>query len=100
MGGAYVGVLTGLNTSVQLHAPVSERARILSLYTLSLSLAYPLGALVQAGFARVYGVRTVTAVGAGALLVVLASVSALRSRVWGELASPRFAVGIAGRLGP
>ena len=86
VGGAYVGVLTGLNTSVQLHAPVSERARILSLYTLSLSLAYPLGALVQASFARVYGVRTVTEVGAGALLVVLASVSALRSRVWGEMA--------------
>jgi len=44
LGGAYVGTLTGLNTAVQLHAPTSERSRILSLYTLSLSIFYPLGA--------------------------------------------------------
>jgi MFS family permease len=86
LGGAYVGILTGLNTSVQLHAPVSERARILSLYTLSLSLAYPLGALVQAAFARTYGVRVVSVVGAAALLVVLGAVSAFRRSVWDELA--------------
>ena len=60
LGGAYVGTLTGLNTSVQLHAPASERSRILSLYTLSLSMFYPLGALVQAAFARTWGVRPVT----------------------------------------
>jgi MFS family permease len=86
LGGAYVGVLTGLNTSVQLHAPTSERSRILSLYTLSLSLAYPLGALVQSAFARAYGVRVVSVVGAGALLGVLLAVSALRPSVWGEIA--------------
>ncbi len=87
LGGAYVGILTGLNTSVQLHAPVSERARILSLYTLSLSLAYPVGALIQSAFARTYGVRVVSVVGASALLVVLAAVSLLGPRVWGEIAS-------------
>ncbi len=86
LGGAYVGILTGLNTSVQLHAPVSERARILSLYTLSLSLAYPLGALVQAAFARTYGVRVVSVVGAGALLAVLGAVRLFQRRVWVELA--------------
>ncbi|MFI5035160.1 MAG: MFS transporter [Acidimicrobiales bacterium] len=85
LGGAYVGILTGLNTSVQLHSPVSERSRILSLYTLSLSLAYPLGALVQSAFARTYGVRVVSVVGAGALLVVLVVVSLARPRVWGVL---------------
>ena len=87
LGGAYVGILTGLNTSVQLHAPVSERARILSLYTLSLSLAYPVGALIQSAFARTYGVRVVSVVGATALLVVLAAVSLLGPRVWGEIAA-------------
>ena len=75
LGGAYVGTLTGLNTSVQLHAPLSERSRILALYTLSLSLAYPLGALVQAALAKLWGVRAVTIGGAvlmgAALLVVL-----------------------------
>ena len=34
VGGTYVGTLTGLNTSVQLHAPLGERSRILVLYTL------------------------------------------------------------------
>jgi predicted MFS family arabinose efflux permease len=87
LGGAYVGILTGLNTSVQLHAPVSERARILSLYTLSLSLAYPVGALIQSAFARTYGVRVVSVVGATALLVVLAAVSLLGPSVWGEIAA-------------
>jgi MFS family permease len=87
LGGAYVGILTGLNTSVQLHAPVRERARILSLYTLSLSLAYPVGALIQSAFARTYGVRVVSVVGAVTLLVVLGAVSVLRPRVWGEIAS-------------
>lgn len=85
-GGAYLGILTGLNTSVQLHAPTSERSRILSLYTLSLSLAYPLGALVQSAVARTYGVRLVTEVGAATLLAVLASVSAWSPRVWREIA--------------
>ncbi|MDE3064850.1 MAG: MFS transporter [Acidobacteriota bacterium] len=85
-GGAYLGVLTGLNTSVQLHAPARERSRILSLYTLSLSLAYPLGALVQSAFARAYGVRVVTVVGASLLLAVLGAVSLLRREVWAELA--------------
>ncbi len=57
LGAAYIGTLTGLNTSVQLHAPVAVRSRILALYTLSLSLFYPLGAFVQSDLARTYGVR-------------------------------------------
>ena len=46
LGGAYMGALVrGSNTSVQVHAPLAERSRILALYTLSLSVFYPLGAL-------------------------------------------------------
>ena len=87
LGAAYVGTLTGLNTSVQLHAPLSERSRILALYTLSLSLAYPLGALVQAALAHAWGVRLITEVGAGVGAVALAGVSLALPRVWGEFAS-------------
>lgn len=87
LGAAYVGTLTGLNTSVQLHAPVSERSRILALYTLSLSLAYPLGALVQAALAHRWGVRVITEVGAGVGALALVVVSAALPRVWGEFAS-------------
>lgn len=88
LGAAYVGVLTGLNTSVQLHAPVRERSRILSLYTLSLSVAYPIGALVQSAVARAQGVRAVTEAGALALGLVVAAVAATGSRAWGEIGAP------------
>ena len=87
VGGAYVGVLTGLNTSVQLHAPVSERSRILSLYTLSLSLAYPLGALGQSALARTWGVREVTVAGGVTMVAFLTLVSLVWPALWGEIAS-------------
>jgi MFS family permease len=86
LGGAYVGALTGLNTAVQLHAPVRERSRILSLYTLSLSLFYPLGALVQAAFARSWGVRPVTLCDAALFALVLVVVSLWRPEFWREIA--------------
>src|SRR5665213_2343639 len=69
LGGAYMGTLTGLNTSVQVHAPRAERSRILALYTLSLSMFYPLGALVQADLAKTFAVRHVTRVAPGVLLL-------------------------------
>jgi MFS family permease len=86
LGGAYVGALTGLNTSVQLHAPTSERSRILSLYTLSLSIFYPVGALVQSAFARTWGVRPVTIVAAALLAVVLVMVTIFHPAFWDEMA--------------
>ena len=86
LGGAYVGTLTGLITSVQLHAPERERSRILSLYTLALSIAYPLGAVVQASAARWWGVRTVTALGAGLMALVVVGVSTTRPSFWSPFA--------------
>ena len=88
LGGAYIGTLTGLNASVQLHAPRSERSRILSLYTLSLSLAYPVGALVQAALAKAWGVRTITELGAVLLGVALLAVTVGRPEFWVEIAAP------------
>jgi predicted MFS family arabinose efflux permease len=87
LGGAYVGTLTGLNTAVQLHAPTSERSRILSLYTLSLSIFYPLGALAQAAFARSWGVRPVTVSDAILLALVLGFVTLWRPEFWREIAA-------------
>src|ERR1700691_2281623 len=95
LGGAYVGTLTGLNTAVQLHAPVNERSRILSLYTLSLSFFYPLGALVQAAFARTWGVRPVTLCDAALLALVLAVVTFWGPAFWREIAvTPNEAVSL------
>ena len=85
LGGAYVGTLTGLNTAVQLHAPVSERSRILSLYTLSLSIFYPLGALVQSAFAKTWGVRPVTVTAALLLGLIFVLVSVVAPAYWSEI---------------
>ncbi len=85
LGGAYVGTLTGFNTAVQLHAPLSERSRILSLYTLSLSFFYPLGALAQAALAKSWGVRPVTLGAAFVFAFVLLLVTVLRPAFWVEI---------------
>lgn len=82
LGFAYLGTLTGLNTSVQLHAPINERSRILSLYTLSLSLFYPLGAVFQSALARSWGVRYISELAAALMLGILAALSALRPQWW------------------
>ena len=72
-GLAYVGTLNGLNATVQLHAPQLERSRVLSLYTLALSIGYPLGGAVQGVLAhRVASLPTVTT--ASGILGVLAMV--------------------------
>lgn len=87
VGGSYVGTLTGLNTSVQMHAPAAERSRILSLYNLSLSLFYPLGALAQADVARTFGVRPVTLVAALALATMLVVARLAQPSFWHAMGS-------------
>lgn len=67
VGGVYMAVLSGLNTTVQLRAPREARARVLGLYMVALGTLYPIGALVQGALADAIGIR-VTAIGAAALL--------------------------------
>jgi MFS family permease len=85
VGGAYMGTLAGLNTSVQMHAPLAERSRILSLYTLSLSVFYPLGAFVQADLARAFGVRDVTVVSAILLAAVIGAIRIFTPEFWRDM---------------
>jgi len=74
--------------AVQVHAPRAERSRILSLYTLSLSMFYPLGAFVQADLAKSFGVRPVTLVAAGLLVLVLVGLKFFNPAFWVEMGSP------------
>ena len=78
VGMAYVGVLSGLGTVVQLRAPESLRARILSLYMVALGVVYPLGAVVQGVLGDHFGLRAVTAGTAAAFLVIALAVVARR----------------------
>lgn len=75
VGAAYIGVLAGLNTLIQLHAPADLRGRVLGLYMMALGILYPVGSLVQGAVADRVGIRAVTAGGAALLgLFVIAVV--------------------------
>jgi MFS family permease len=78
VGCCYIGVLSGLNTVVQVRAPAEARGRVLGIYMMALGAIYPVGAVVQGALEQAVGVRVVT-VGAGILLLaVLAVVAATR----------------------
>ena len=88
VGAAYIVVLSGLNTVVQLRAPVESRGRILSIYMMALGLIYPLGAIVQGWLATSHGIRAVTVAGALALLALVALAAAVRPTVFTNLGDP------------
>jgi MFS family permease len=79
IGAAYIGVLAGSNTLIQLHAPEAMRGRMLGIYMMALGVLYPIGALLQGAVANVVGIRAVTA--AGALVLLAATGLGLGRRV-------------------
>ena len=71
VGGAYICVLSGLNTVVQLTAPEASRGRVLSLFMMALGVLYPLGLMLQGEVARIIGVRTMTVASGLVMLAAL-----------------------------
>jgi MFS family permease len=69
VGLVYIGVLSGLQTVVQLRAPTEYRGRILSIYFVALGVAYPLGSLVEGPIADHIGLPATT-IAAAVLLVM------------------------------
>ena len=88
VGAGYIVVLSGLNTVVQLRAPVASRGRILSIYMMALGLVYPLGAVLQGWLADAHGVRAVTVVGAVVLLALAALAAVVRPTIFTNLGDP------------
>ena len=88
LGGAYVGALNGFNAAVQLYAPISERSRILSLYTLSLSVFYPFGALLQSWLSKLVGIREITEISAGLMALVVIYLVIRGEKVWSAISGP------------
>lgn len=87
LGASYIGILSGLNTVVQLRAPTEFRGRILSLYFVALGVIYPIGALVQGPVADRFGLRQTTIVTALLMLAALSMLGLLRPhtfRILGE----------------
>lgn len=89
VGAAYIGILSGLATVVQLRAPTAFRGRILSLYMVALGTIYPIGAVVQGALGDTFGLRTVTAVCAVAFVVVVVAVRLARPDLMGALDDPK-----------
>ncbi len=77
VGFFYLAVFAGLNTVVQLRAAPEFRARVLSIYMVTLGILYPLAAIAQGALADRIGLREVTA---GSGIVFLAAVVAVVSR--------------------
>lgn len=81
VGAAYIGVLSGLNTVVQLRAPAAARGRVLGIYMMSLGTIYPVGAIVEGALGQRFGIREVTAASGVVLALVLMAVAVTR-RSW------------------
>ncbi|HEV3132985.1 MAG TPA: MFS transporter [Acidimicrobiales bacterium] len=97
VGAGYIAVLAGLNTVVQLRAPVGVRGRILSIYMMSLGIVYPIGAVLQGAIANHVGVRSVTIGGAVVLLVGMVGIAAFRPAIFtalGDLPTARTEVAV------
>jgi MFS family permease len=88
VGAGYIAVLSGLNTVVQLRAPVEARGRVLSIYMMGLGIVYPIGAVLQGGIANHIGVRKVTVAGAMAMAAVLVVIALARPAVFAALGDP------------
>jgi MFS family permease len=74
-GAGYLGISSTLNTTVQLQVTEAMRGKVLALYLMVLTLAMPLGSLLQGWLVDVVGVQATVA---GAGLLFLAVFAALR----------------------
>lgn len=103
VGGLYIGILSGLNSVVQLRAPGEFRARVLSLFLMALGVIYPIGALAQGAIADAVGLAETTALAAGAMVAVVVAVGAFRPEVLRALGDapdePAVVEGAAARAG-
>ncbi len=80
VGACYIGVLSGLNTVVQLRAPTAARGRVLGIYMMALGTIYPIGAIAEGALARSLGIRAVTAGAGVALLAIMVTIGLVRHR--------------------
>ncbi|MGO8957663.1 MAG: MFS transporter [Streptosporangiaceae bacterium] len=78
VGLVYLGVLSGLSTTVQLFAPQEYRGRVLSFFLVALGVSYPIGALIQGRVADTLGIGWTTAGSALALSLVMGLAAVFR----------------------
>jgi MFS family permease len=91
VGMLYIGILSGLQTVVQLRAPTAFRGRVLSFHTVALGSIYPIGTMIQGRLADEFGLRPVTTAFALALIVVVGAIALTRPHVVAALDDPETA---------
>ncbi len=89
VGTCYIGVLTGLNTVVQLRAPEQARGRVLGLYMMALGTIYPIGLVVEGAIAGAVGIRDVTVASGVLLALVMAGLTVVRPTLFRALEDDR-----------
>ena len=88
VGATYICVLSGLSAVVQLRSPEGYRGRVLSLFFATLSIVFPIGALVQGAVAEQIGLRFTTIAGGLGLAAVVLAVRVLRPALLEALDDP------------
>jgi MFS family permease len=88
VGACYIGVLSGLNTVVQLRAPTKARGRVLSIYLFALGTLYPIGAVTEGALAHLLGVREVSVGAAILAFIALGLIALIGPALLGALGDP------------
>ena len=88
VGGLYIGILAGTQTTVQLRAPVEVRARVLSIYLVSLGGIFPIGGVVQGWLGDRVGLGHVTAVACALMITCMAVIAVTRPQMLRALGDP------------
>jgi MFS family permease len=88
VGLLYIGILAGLQTTVQLRAPQEVRGRVLSIYVVAIGGIFPIGGVIQGWLGDRIGLGHTTAIACGLMLAVLAYVGARRPHVFRALGDP------------
>ena len=88
VGASYVGILSGLNSLVQMRAPEAARARILSIFMMGLGVIYPIGLVIEGAIGQVIGVRWMTLLSGVILGVVLGGIALFSPGIFRSLSAP------------
>lgn len=83
-GAGYLGISSTLNTTVQMQVTEAMRGRVLALYVMSLTLAMPIGSLVQGTLVDVVGPQW-TVAGAGVLFLAVFAVLRFGTDLFGHM---------------
>jgi len=94
VGGTYIGVLSGLNSLIQLRAPEEARGRVLSIFMMALGIIYPIGLIIEGMIGQAIGVPRLTALTGVTLLLVFGLLALFSPQIFRSLRAPESLQGL------